>query len=187
MSKKRRLTLIKFDKEGIITQFGYLDHNSHKITTSSIVFNGDSLASATNIFLRGLLERHYPFGDVDTFEVEQIAIDYDFDDIKKLTFSLKFNGEQCGEMSQPFKSLPHQILNKDNSDLIENLSDLALGVWDEFIDSLPKQQSLDLFPLPDLEAYQHMAENAGKPSAFDSPEEYQRKTEEAYQVNVSAR
>ena len=151
MSKKRRLTLIKFDKEGTITRFGYLDHNSHNVTTSNIVFSGDSLPSATNIFLRGLLERHYPFGDVDHFEVEQIAIDYDFGDIKKLTFSLKFEGEQCGEMSQSFKSLPHQILNKNNSDLIETLSDLALEVWDDFVDSLPKQQALDLFPLPDLE------------------------------------
>jgi len=148
--EKRRLTLIKFDKEGIITKFGYLDHNSHKTTKENLVFNGDSLSSATNTFLRGLLDRSYPFSIAD-FEVEQIAIDYDFDDIKKLTFSLKFEGDQCGEMSQSFKSLPHQILNKNNSDLIENLSDLALEVWDDFIDSLPKQQSLDLFPLPDLE------------------------------------
>ena len=149
--EKRRLTLIKFDKKGIITKFGYLDHNSHKTTKENLVFNGDSLSSETNTFLRGLLDRSYPFGEVDDFEVEQIAIDYDFDDIKKLTFSLKFEGDQCGEMSQSFKSLPHQILNKNNSDLIENLSDLALEVWDDFIDSLPKQQSLDLFPLPDLE------------------------------------
>lgn len=149
--EKRRLTLIKFDKEGIITKFGYLDHNSHKTTKENLVFNGDSLSSETNTFLRGLLDRSYPFGEVDDFEVEQIAIDYDFDDIKKLTFSLKFEGDQCGEMSQSFKSLPHQILNKNNSDLIENLSDLALEVWDDFVDSLPKQQSLDLFPLPDLE------------------------------------
>ena len=147
---KRRLTLIKFDKEGIITKFGYLDHNSHNVITTNIVFNGDSLSSATNTFLRGLIERSYPFGEIDSFEVEQIAIDYDFDDIKKLTFSLKFNGEQCGEMSQSFKSLPHQILNKNNSDLIESLSDLSLEVWDDFVDSLPKQQSLDLFPLPEL-------------------------------------
>jgi len=149
--EKRRLTLIKFDKKGIITKFGYLDHNSHKTTKENLVFNGDSLSSETNTFLRGLLDRSYPFGEVDDFEVEQIAIDYDFDDIKKLTFSLKFEGDQCGEMSQSFKSLPHQILNKNNSDLIENLSDLALEVWDDFVDSLPKQQSLDLFPLPDLE------------------------------------
>ena len=151
MIKKRRLTLIKFDKEGIITKFGYLDHNSHKVTTTNIVFDGASLPSATKIFLRGLLDRSYPFGEVADFEVEQIAIDYDFDDIKKLTFSLKFEGEQCGEMSQSFKSLPHQILNRDNSDLIESLSDLALKIWDDFVDSLPKQQSLDLFPLPELE------------------------------------
>jgi hypothetical protein len=151
MSKKRRLTLIKFDKEGIVTKFGYLDHNSHNVTYSGIVFSGDSIPSATNTLLRGLLERSYPFGEVDDFEVEQIAIDYDFDDIKKLTFSLKFEGDQYGEMSQSFKSLPHQILNKNNSDLIETLSDLALAVWDDFVDSLPKQQALDLFPLPDLE------------------------------------
>ena len=151
MSKKRRLTLIKFDKEGIITRFGYLDHNSHKVTTTNIVFSGDSIPSATNTFLRGLLERSYPFGEVDDFEVEQIQLDYDFDDIKKLTFSLKFEGDQYGEMSQSFKSLPHQILNKYNSDLIETLSDLALEVWDDFVDSLPKQQALDLFPLPELE------------------------------------
>jgi len=168
MSKKRRLTLIKFDKKGIITQFGYLDHNSHNITITNIVFNGDSLASAVNIFLRGLIERHYPFGDVDDFEAEQIAIDYEFDDVKKLTFILKFNGEQCGEMSQSFKSLPHQILNKNNSDLIANLSELALEVWDEFVDSLPKQQVLDLFPLPEL-----------------SPEAYKEKMDELYQVQVN--
>lgn len=150
MSKKRRLILIKFDKEGIITKFGFLDHNSHKVTTTNIAFNGDLIASATNIFLCGLLERHYPFGDVDSFEVEQIAIDYAFGDIKKLTFSLKFKGEQCGEMSQSFKSLPHQILNAYNSDLIANLSDLALEAWDEFVDSLPKQTALDLFSMVEL-------------------------------------
>jgi hypothetical protein len=151
MGKKRRLSLIKFDKEGIITKFSYLDHNSHKVTTTNIAFNGDSLSSATNTFLRGLLERSYPFGEVDDFEVEQIQLDYDLDDIKKLTFSFKFEGEQCGEMSQSFKSLPHQILNKNNSDLIESLSDLALEIWDDFVDSLSKQTALDLFPLPVLE------------------------------------
>jgi hypothetical protein len=152
MSKKRRLTLIKFDKEGIITKFGFLDHNSHKVTTTDIVFNDDSLSSATNTFLCGLLERSYPFSNVDDFEVEQIALDYDFDDIKKLTFSLKFNDDRYGEMSQSFKSLPHQILNKDNSDLINELSNQALEIWDEFVDTLPKQTALNLFPLPELEA-----------------------------------
>ena len=152
MSKKRRLTLIKFDKEGIVTKFGYLDHNSHNVVTSNIIFNGDPLSGATNTFLRGLLERSYPFGDVDDFKVEQIALDYDFDDIKKLTFSLKFNDDRYGEMSQSFKSLPHQILNKDNSDLINELSNQALEIWDEFVDTLPKQTALNLFPLPELEA-----------------------------------
>jgi hypothetical protein len=151
MSKKRRLTLIKFDKEGVITKFGYLDHNSHNVVHSGIVFMGDSLTDAAHLFIRNLIERSYPFEIDHGFSVNQIAIEYDFDDIKSLKFALKFDGGECGEMAISFPSLPHQILNSDNSDLIETLSDLALSVWDDFYDSLPKQQALDLFTLPDLE------------------------------------
>ena len=150
MSKKRRLTAIKFDKEGLIIKLGYLDHNSQKVTHERIVFNSDALVDATSFFLRSLIEKSYPFDADSDFTVNQIAIDYDFDDISKLTFSLKFDGGECGEMSISFPSLPHQILNSDNSDLIETLSDLALEAWDVFVDSLPKQQSLDLLPLPEL-------------------------------------
>ena len=151
MNEKRRLTAIKFYKEGWITRFGYLDHNSQKVTHERIVFNSDALVDATSFFLRSLIEKSYPFDADSDFTVNQIAIDYDFDDdISKLTFSLKFDGGECGEMSISFPSLPHQILNSDNSDLIEELSDLALQAWDIFVDSLPKQQNLDLFPLPEL-------------------------------------
>ena len=151
--RKHRLTSLKFDKEGLITKLGYLDHNSHKVTHSGIVFNSDSLVCEVATFLRGLIERSYPVDlkDDKDFAVISLAIEYDFDDIKSLKFSLTFSGEDCGEMAIAFPSLPHQILNKNNSDLIEALSDLALETWADFVDSLPKQQALDLFPLPALE------------------------------------
>lgn len=147
---KRRLTTIKFDKERLITKLGYLDHNSHKITNERIVFNSDTLGDAVESFVKGLIERHYPLETDYDFIVNQISLDYgEFQEPCKLTFSLKFNDESCGEMNISFPSLPHQIVER-NSDLIEELSNLALTEWDSFQDSLPKQGDLDLFPLPDL-------------------------------------
>lgn len=144
---KRRLTAIKFDKQRLITKFGYLDCNKQKVTHERMIFNADSLADEVERFLRGLAERHYPVNADDEFLVNTIAIDYQHDEPSSLMFSLKFSGEECGEMCFNFPSLPSQILT-DNSDLIEKLSDLALEFWDDFQDSLPKQG--DLFAMPDL-------------------------------------
>lgn len=149
MTNKPRLTAIKFDKERLITKFGYLDHNAQKVTHERIIFNSESLADQVESFLRGLIDRHYPFETDHDFVVNQISVDYDFGDPCKLSFSLKFNDEQCGEMSISFPSLPHQIVER-NSDLIETLSDYALEQWNEFQDSLPKQSELNLFALPEL-------------------------------------
>lgn len=145
---KRKLTKIKFDKERLITKFAYLDHNNHEVINERIIFNANSLADEVESFLRGIIERHYPVSTGDQLLVNTISIDYDFGEAFKLTFSLKFSGEESGEMSFSFPSLPRQIVAR-NSDLIESLSDLALEFWDDFQDSLPKQG--DLFALPNLE------------------------------------
>lgn len=153
---KRLLTAIKFDKERLITKLGYLDHNSQKVTHESIIFNSEALADRVEAFLKGLIERHYPLKTDCDFIVNQIAIGYDKFKIPcKLTFSLKINDESCGEISLPFPSLPHQIVER-NSDLIETLSNFALAEWDDFYNSLPKQGDLDLFPLPELESVEHL-------------------------------
>jgi hypothetical protein len=147
---KRRLTAIKFDKERLITKLGYLDHNSQKVTHERLIFNSDALADEVEKFLKGLIERHYPLKTDYDFTVNQISLDYDeFKEPCKLTFSLRFNEESCGEMSLSFPSLPHQIVER-NSDLIESLSDFAIAEWDDFYNSLPVQGDLNLFPLPEL-------------------------------------
>lgn len=146
---KLRLAAIKFDKDGNISKFGYLDHNKQNVTYSGILFNSN-LGGIAEVFLRGLIERHYPFEINCDFAVDSISISYEFDDPCKLTFALKFEGEDCGEMTQSFKSLPHQILERD-ADLIEAFSDCAIAEWQSYYDSLPKQQSLDLFAMPELE------------------------------------
>jgi hypothetical protein len=89
---------------------------------------------------------HYPFETDHDFAVNQILIDYEYDDVKKLTFSLKFDGGECGEMGISLPSLPHQVLER-NADLIAALSDSTLEQWDLFFESLPKQLGL---PLPEL-------------------------------------
>ena len=149
---KRKLTSIKFDKDGNITRFGYLDHNAQQVTHSGIVFNSDRTVQVVTDFVSDMIERHYPVSVDSLFEVNGITIAYEFDEPCKLSFSAKVTGEECGEMSFSFPSLPRQIVER-NSDLIDTLSDLAITEWDGFYDSLPKQQ--ELFALPELKEEQY--------------------------------
>jgi hypothetical protein len=149
---KRKLTSIKFDKEGNITKFGYLDHNSQQVTHSGIVFNCDNFVSFLTKFIADLSQRHYPVKINDFFTIIGITIGYEFDEPCKLSFSVKVTDEECGEMSFSFPSLPRQIVER-NSDLIDTLSDVAIAEWDNFYDSLPKQQ--ELFALPELKELKH--------------------------------
>ena len=147
--KKNKLTTIKVDKHGYIVKFGYLDHNTQKVTHERILFNCQLLIDQVGDFLTGLIERHYPVSLDDEFAVIAIAIDYEHDEPLSLIFSIKFADEDYGEMPLNFPSLPIQILQR-NSDLIDQLSDYAIAQWAEFQASLPKQR--DLFAMPDLTA-----------------------------------
>ena len=157
--KKNKLTAIRFDKNLYITKFGYFDQNEHKVTHEKIVFNCQPIIDQVSSFLAGLIERHYPVSLDDDFSVMAIAIAYQLNEVSSLTFSIKFSGEETGEMPLDFRSLPIQILQR-NSDLVESLSDFTIAQWEEFQSTLPKQG--DLFAMPDLGTYEQIESRVNK-------------------------
>ena len=151
MSKK--LTRIKWNKDGEICAFGWTENEKYRTNQDRIFWDSPSLYEIAIKFVNGLLERHYPcnFDDASEIILNSIDLDYAFDEIKSLRFSLNVIGEESGAMTFSMSSLPLQILSRD-ADLIEAFSDKAIELWDEYQALKPKQTELNILnPLPQLE------------------------------------
>ena len=157
----RKLARIKWNKDGEICAFGWTESEKYRTNQDRIFWDSPLLYEIAIKFIRGLLERHYPcnFDDASEVILNSIDLDYAFDEIKSLRFSLNVIGEESGALTFSMSSLPLQILSRD-ADLIEDLSNKAIELWDEYQDLKPKQQ--DLFAMPDLEMYEQIESRVNK-------------------------
>ena len=145
----RKLARIKWNKDGKICAFGWAE--KHRTNQDRIFWDSPLLYGIAIKFVNGLLKRHYPcnFDDASEIILNSIDLDYAFDEIKSLRFSLNVIDEESGAMTFSLPSLPLQILSRD-ADLIEAFSDKAIELWDEYQALKPKQTDLFAMPLPDL-------------------------------------
>ena len=148
----RKLARIKWDKDGKICAFGWTESEKYRTNQDRIFWNSYLLYEIAIKFVDGLLKRHYPcnFHDASEVILNSIDLDYAFDEIKLLRFSLNVIGEESGSMTFSIPSLPLQILLRD-ADLIEDFSNKAIELWDEYQAIKPKQTEIPIaMPLPDL-------------------------------------
>jgi len=150
MSKK--LSRIKWNKDGEICAFGWAKSEEYRTNQDRILWDSPLLYRIAIDFINSLIDRHYPcsFDNASEVVLNSIDLDYAFDEIKSLRFSLNVTGEESGVMTFSLPSLPIQILSRD-ADLIEAFSDKAIELWDEYQSSKPKQTELNMSnPLPQL-------------------------------------
>ena len=149
----RKLTRIKWNKDGEICAFGWTESEKYRTNQDRIFWDSPLLYEIAIKFVNGLIDRHYPcdFELASEVILNSIDLDYAFDEIKSLRFSLNVIDAESGAMPFPMSSLPPQILSRD-ADLIEDFSDKAIELWDEYQALKPKQTELNIpNPLPQLE------------------------------------
>ena len=149
----RKLARIKWDKDNEICAYGWTESEKYRTNQDRIFWDSFLLYEIAIKFVNGLIERHYPcnFDNASKIILNSIDLDYAFDEIKSLRFSLNVIDEESGAMTFSLPSLPLQILSRD-ADLIEAFSDKAIELWDEYQYIKPKQTDLFAMPLPELVA-----------------------------------
>ena len=158
----RKLARIKWNKDGDICAFGWTESAKYRANQDRIFWDSHLLYEIAIKFIKGLIERHYPcnFDDASEIILNSIDLDYAFDEIKSLRFSLNVIDEESGAMTFSLPSLPLQILSRD-ADLIEVFSNKAIEIWDEYQALKPNQTEI-LFAMPDLETYEQIEVKVNK-------------------------